>query len=295
MAETARALTSFTSEHFVAFIRAMVGQPYWMGTCLYRCTNDLLASKTEQYPTHYGSGRTARYKKDIATKSVAADCIGGLKGYMWTDGGVGVLESIGTGSDYTRKYGSNGCPDKGADSMYTYAKAQGSPCGSIDTLPETPGLAVRKKGHVGYYIGGGEVVEWKGFAYGCVQTHLTDTKWTDWYQIPFLQYESAPPESAETPTISSDTEGEQAPPEVSQTPDNAIGAPEVQPVSVTIVSSTGRVNIRLGPDKSYGRIKLVESGNVYPYIATAVNGWYALVIGKQVGWVDPGFSMLTYE
>ena len=49
-------------------------------------------------------------------------------------GGVGVLEAIGTDSTFTSKYGSNGCPDKGATSMFTYAKNKGMDWGVIGTL-----------------------------------------------------------------------------------------------------------------------------------------------------------------
>ena len=69
--------TPFTNEHFVAFLKKMVSHPYWYGTCLYPCTESVLASKTRQYPEHYGSSRTAQYKRDIANKDVAADCVGG--------------------------------------------------------------------------------------------------------------------------------------------------------------------------------------------------------------------------
>ena len=34
---TNRALIPFTNEHFVAFLREMVGRPYWYGTCIYKC------------------------------------------------------------------------------------------------------------------------------------------------------------------------------------------------------------------------------------------------------------------
>ena len=66
---------------FAAFVRRMVGQPYWYGTVLYRCTDSLLARKSKQYPSHYTSSRMARYRDDIAHKRVAADCVGGMKGY----------------------------------------------------------------------------------------------------------------------------------------------------------------------------------------------------------------------
>ena len=194
MSETVnRSLIPFTGEHFAAFCLKMVGQPYWFGTCIYKCTNNLLTRKTEQYPSSYGSSRINQYKRDIAAKKIAADCIGGAKGYAWTGGGQGVLESIGTDKTYASVYGGNGCPDKGADSMFTYAKQKGSAWGAIATLPEILGLAVHKSGHVGYYVGNGEVVEWKGFSYGCVKSKLSATKWTHWYQLPFIQYGDALP------------------------------------------------------------------------------------------------------
>ena len=188
MSEIDRVLVPLTNEHFAAFCEKMVGQPYWFGCCLYKATNSLLTRKTNQYPSSYVSSRTARYKQDIINQKIVADCIGGLKGYMWTGGGVGVLEAIGTDSTFTSKYGSNGCPDKGANSMFTYAKNKGMDWGAIGTLPEIVGLALTKSGHVGYYVGNGYAVEWKGFSYGCVKTKVAGRGWTHWYKLPFIQY-----------------------------------------------------------------------------------------------------------
>ena len=77
----------------------------------------------------------SRYKQDIANKAVVSDCIGGCKGYAWTNGGQGVLEAIGTDKAITSKYGSNGCPDKGANSMFSWAKKKGMP--SFSWMPST--------------------------------------------------------------------------------------------------------------------------------------------------------------
>lgn len=198
--EINRALMPLTNEHFAAFCLKMVGQPYWYGTCLYKCSSSVLSRKTSQYPSHYGSSRTSRYKQDIAAKKVCADCIGGAKGYAWTNGGVGVLESIGTDKTFASKYGSNGCPDKGANSMFTYAKTKGMGWGKIDTLPEIVGLALHKDGHIGYYIGNGYAVEWKGFAYGCVKTKVAGRGWQYWYKLPFINYESIPTSGPNVPT-----------------------------------------------------------------------------------------------
>ena len=117
-----------------------------------------------------------------------ADCVGACKGYAWTDGGRGVLGAIGTGAPFRTRYGANGCPDKGATGMFTYAKRKGMPWGRIDTLPELPGLALYKKGHIGYYVGNGEAVEWRGFSYGCVLTRVADRPWTHWFRLPFIDY-----------------------------------------------------------------------------------------------------------
>ena len=63
---TDRKNTPFTAEHFVTWCISMLGQPYWYGTCVYKCSTSLLNSKTRQYPDHYTSGRMSRYKSDIA-------------------------------------------------------------------------------------------------------------------------------------------------------------------------------------------------------------------------------------
>ena len=183
--------TPFTNEHFVAFCEKMIGMPYWYGAVVYKCTENLRARKAKQYPAHYGSSRTARYRDDIAKKKVCADCVGLIKGYQWTNGGHGVIESIGTDRTFSSKYGAHGCPDKSANGMFTYAKSKGCAWGTMDTLPEVPGVALRFDGHVGVYIGGGYAVEERGFNYGCVKTKVSSRKWTHWYQLPFVDYGDA--------------------------------------------------------------------------------------------------------
>ena len=194
---TARADTPLTGAHFARWCESMVGQPYWYGTCAYRATEDLLRSRRARYPAHYGAGWLARYRRDIAERRVVADCVGACKGYAWTDGGQGVLEAVGTGRAYPMRYRANGCPDKGADSLFRWAKGRGAAWGGIASLPDVPGLALYKSGHLGYTVGGGEAVEWRGFRYGCVRTRVADRRWTHWFALPFLDYGGAafpPPE-----------------------------------------------------------------------------------------------------
>jgi peptidoglycan hydrolase-like protein with peptidoglycan-binding domain len=400
--QSARINIPFTNEHFAAFVQKMIGMPYWFGTCLYRCTNSVLSSKTAQYPSHYGASRTAQYKEDIAAMLVAADCIGSAKGYAWTGGGIGVLESVGTGAAYTSKYGANNCPDKGANSMFTYAKGKGMDWGTIDTLPEVVGLALHTEGHVGYYIGNGYAVEWRGFKYGCVKTRVKDRSWKYWYQLPFIDYggssgsgsgDASKPSSstasggqtAAAPIILGtrllkngmsgsdvkalqealmqlgyhlpkygadgdfgleteaavralqinsglqidgkygekthlalmdalgDDDGDGAEPGDSTEDKPSEGTPTAEPPTVEPPAATddpiptqssdvpppqvfitsasgGKVNIREGNGTSYARITTVPSGTTFEYIATASNGWNAVVVGAKVGWVSGLYS-----
>lgn len=178
----------FTNEHFVEFIKSFVGMPYWYGTVVYKCTESRLNSKAKQYPSHYASSRMSKYRDAIRRKLVCADCVGLVKGYMWTNGGKGVIESIGTDKTFDNKYASNGCPDKSANGMFSYAKSKGCEWGTMKNMPELPGIALRFDGHIGYYIGGGYAIEERGFAYGCVKTKVKDRPWTHWYKLPFIEY-----------------------------------------------------------------------------------------------------------
>lgn len=94
--------------------------------------------------------------------------------------------------------------------MFTYAKQKGMDWGVIGTLPEIVGLALYKSGHVGYYIGNGYAVEWKGFSYGCVKTKVAGRGWTHWYKLPFIQYGAATetpvtPDQPATPDVPAQT------------------------------------------------------------------------------------------
>lgn len=66
--------------------------------------------------------------------------------------------------------------------------------------------------------------------------------------------------------------------------------PEAQENTVTIVSDGGTVNIRVGNGLSYSRITAVKPGKTYPWVATAENGWHAIVINDRVGWVSGAYS-----
>ena len=156
------------------------GWVYWYGTCGYACTESLLTRKAKQYPDHYGDSRMAKYRKHIAAGKVASDCIGLFKSYAWDE----------DGDNDTREsdYGSNDQPDHGAKTTLNKCKVKGA----ISTMPEIPGLAVWTKtgGHIGVYVGGGYVVEARGFGYNppVQRNKLSSRAFTTWGLYPFAEY-----------------------------------------------------------------------------------------------------------
>lgn len=85
--------------------------------------------------------------------------------------------------------------------------------------------------------------------------------------------------------------------------DNDVGQqtqpePEHEQLSMTkvkIVCNSGTVNIRVGNGTDYGRITAVADGTVFEHVATASNGWHAVRVGSQVGWVSGKYSEIATE
>ena len=102
-----------------------------------------------------------------------ADCVGLIKGYGWYDSASGEI-----------RVGTNGMMDVGANGMFANATVKGT----IDTIPEVPGLAVWVDGHIGIYIGNGEVIEAMNTLRGVTRTQLAGREWTHWLQIPYISY-----------------------------------------------------------------------------------------------------------
>lgn len=181
MTKSAKGLVDWAEAAFAA------GWVYWYGTCAYKCTASLLASKTKQYPDHYSDKRQATYKRHIAEGRSCADCIGLIKGYAWdTDGDVNTRGN---------KYGANGMPDTNSSGMYRAAKIKGK----IATMPEIPGALVwtKNQAHVGVYVGGGMVVEARGYAYGVQRNKLSARSFTHWGLCPYLEYTAEQVEQAQ--------------------------------------------------------------------------------------------------
>lgn len=193
----------YKASEFVEACKRLVGMPYWYGTCIYPCSRSLLASKKVQYPTHYRESRMRKYESDCEKHLLAMDCVGMIKGFFWCGGLSPIFSYINGGCSLPRKYGKD-IPDKSANSLGPWCKSKGAQAGKIDSIPDVPGIIVHKSGHVGVYVGNGEVVEARGFDYGVVKTKVKERPWKDWFYLPasVLDYDKAtsdPPGEPEEP------------------------------------------------------------------------------------------------
>ena len=147
------------------------GWGYVWGTYGNVLTESLLAYKVSQYPD--GVGNHANFIRAHWLGGRTTDCVGLIKGYSWL-----------SPETMTIDYGTHGMPDIGANQMYYTARESGP----ISTMPDIPGLAVWHEGHIGVYIGGGQVIEAMGTKNGVVKTELAKRNWTHWLKIPYINY-----------------------------------------------------------------------------------------------------------
>ena len=154
------------------------GWGYVYGTYGTVLDEELLMSKITQYPDEVGSDEAFIRQNWLGKRT--ADCVGLIKGYGWYD-----AEKQQTVID-TEKM-----PDIGADTMYENAAEKGT----IDTISEIPGLAVWHEGHIGVYIGDGEVVQAANTRDGVIRSRLEDTAWTHWLKVPYIEYREEPEEN----------------------------------------------------------------------------------------------------
>lgn len=159
-----------TSKGLASFAVQCLGRPYIYGTYGQILTERLLLDRASTYPSRIGPERVKYAREHYIGKRVS-DCEGMIKNYLWAD-------SPDTAPTY------NASQDLSANGAFQAAAVKGK----IDTIPEVPGICVRYSGHVGVYIGNGEVVEERGFNYGCVKTRLNDRAWTDWFEHPWIDY-----------------------------------------------------------------------------------------------------------
>ena len=138
--------------------------------------------------------RADRVAKIMAASAdtFGSDCCGIIKACLWN-----------FSADPTKRYGgaeykANGVPDVGADGMIKACKDATTDFSKIE-----PGMLVWMSGHVGIYVGNGQVIEsTPSFKDGCQYTNLGNLgyktgnwrKWTKCGHLPWVEYKSAPTE-----------------------------------------------------------------------------------------------------
>lgn len=158
------------------------GWGYVWGTSGGVLTQSSYSSLLSQYPSEVG--RYADFIEQNWLGGRTSDCSGLIRGYFYLNPGTGEVE-----------YGYNGYEGLSANAYYAAATERGS----IGTIPEIPGLAVWHQGHIGIYIGDGQVIEAMSTQRGVVQTGLAARGWTHWLKIPGLTYIEAAEEETEEP------------------------------------------------------------------------------------------------
>lgn len=147
------------------------GWGYVWGTYGHVLTRSYYEAKLAQYPE--GVGNYADFIQANWLGKRTADCVGLVKGYCWFDPEA---QSIG--------YAVNGMPDIATEQMIEWCDEKGS----MDTMPEIPGLLLWMDGHVGIYIGDGYAIEAMGTRYGVVKTQVSGRGWQKWGKISCIEY-----------------------------------------------------------------------------------------------------------
>ena len=134
-------------------------------------TEEWLTFKLEQYPEDVGNYEDIIREKWMGRRTT--DCVGLIKAYGWFDPTTGEIT-----------YASGTMPDCSTETMFDAAVE----AGTLDTIPELPGIIVYREGHVGIYIGNDFVIEAKGTEYGVVKTKLSESDFTHWFKCPYIEY-----------------------------------------------------------------------------------------------------------
>lgn len=148
---------------------------YVYGTGGQIMTQSIIDTKAGKYTSVYTTVRDddrTTYEHAIGwIGDRAADCSGLIKSYLWW-------------KDDAANPGYVSSQDQSSGGMYDAATVKGS----IDTIPNIHGLLVWKSGHIGIYVGNGEVIEARGVEYGVVKTKLADRTFTNWCKYALVTY-----------------------------------------------------------------------------------------------------------
>lgn len=107
-------------------------------------------------------------------------------------------------------------------------------------------------GHIGLYIGGGEVIEAAGTQQGVITSKVTNSKWTYWGELKDVSYD---------------------------------GKPEPQPEPGYAIVTGKRVALRKEPSKSAGIIMRIDTGEEVKLEPEPEKAWDYVSYNGKVGWM----------
>lgn len=220
---------------------------YVYGALGQTCTESLLDQCARMYPANNLAGGPMREAGEKWLGRKVADCSGMIKAYLMSDYTGGPI-----------KYSAE------IDSSVHYNKAKEK--GPISTIPDIPGIIVYMPGHVGVYIGNGEVIESAGTLYGVkkstVKKSYVSGPWTHWYKCPGIEYS-----------------GEIEQPDEGGKPDT-----EEKPVAPTGIKVGSTVKIKAGAVYTNG-VKVPDSVIGKAYTVQKMDGSKVL-LKEIVSWVE---------
>ncbi|WP_295249633.1 MULTISPECIES: NlpC/P60 family protein [Ruminococcus] len=165
--------TEIKYDEFQKMMQSIKGAEISTAALTDKTTKNNLDQQATLFPCNNEAGGEMRQVGEKWLGKRVCDCIGLIKSYAWYNADSGEIVA-----------GSNGFTDCGANSIWSNVTESGP----ISNMPNTPGLAVWMDGHIGVYIGNGEVIEAQGTAYGVVKTELNGRGWTKWLKIPNIKY-----------------------------------------------------------------------------------------------------------
>lgn len=137
---------------------------YCWGGLMEPISSEYLIKKQQAYPDWYTPKKVQAILN--SGKAYGCDCSGLIKSYLFQDGYEPFL-------------------DFNCAMFFDYAKEKGD----IHTLPERPGICLFMQGHVGVYLGNGQVVEAtnnENYGNGVLRSPLEDRGWTHWFACPMV-------------------------------------------------------------------------------------------------------------
>ncbi len=149
---------------------------------------------------------------EFAKQKMGTAYVYGMKGEVMTQQNYNYLQRI-YGTDYIwlsdeRKVGEICVDCSGLISWYTTTIKSStqfrteSEIHDIETVYDAPiGVAVWRQGHIGIYVGDGEIIEARGSAYGVVRTKVSDRDFTHWFYIAGIIYSEDDEEEYEVENI----------------------------------------------------------------------------------------------